>query len=53
MIPAVRRRADRTGRSTTMPGSEAREVQVFGVEDEGTGNAVLPGFRCPVGRLFP
>ena len=29
------------------------DVQVFGIDDELTGDEMLPGFRCPVGRLFP
>ena len=29
------------------------DVQVFGADDELTGDDVLPGFRCEVGRLFP
>ena len=28
------------------------ELQAFGEEDELTGGDVLPGFRCPVRRLF-
>ena len=29
------------------------QVQVFGEAQESTGDDVLPGFRCPVRRLFP
>ena len=30
-----------------------RDVQVFGIEDELSGDEILPGFRCAVRRLFP
>jgi Uma2 family endonuclease len=29
-----------------------REAQVFGLEDELSGEDVIPGFRCPVKRVF-